>query len=160
METKSLSPQVSQALQRRAADELFASQVYHYASSCCRDWGLPNLTAFFANEAKQEQEHYRKVLDYMADWNVPFVPNTITPLPEFADVTAVLDYAYTLELTLLEAYSEFSRLVFSEDMATFTFIQEYIKIQTQSVIEYNDLIKRWEGCRNLGQVYFDTLIEG
>jgi ferritin len=120
---------------------------------------MANFATFFAGEAVQEQEHYRKVLDYLADWNVPEVPKLPAPYPECTDFETVLNHAYKLEADLLTAYSDVRRNVFDADQATFEFLSGYIKIQTDSVIEYNDLLKQWEGSKALGIIWFDRSVK-
>ena len=156
MTLKNLSNPIVTALSARAQDELYATLFYRALSGWCRDAGMANAATYFANEADDEQKHLQKLLDWCADWNVPItvpVPERCEPIVDFE---SALLKAYDMELNLGMAYNDLRRLIWTEDLFTYDFLAFFTDVQATSVIEYNDLLKQWEGSKALGIIWFDT----
>ena len=65
---------------------------------------------------------------------------------EFASLIDVIEQAYKIEYDLYEKYERSSLDIFeSNDVCTFDFIQQFRKIQTESVREYSDMLNMLEG---------------
>jgi ferritin len=76
----------------------------------------------------------------MDDWNVkPVIEKTETNF-EFENLVDIINNAYQMELGLLKAYNQSSSQMFTSDLTTFDFLQEYRELQKSAVIEYSDLL--------------------
>ena len=77
---------------------------------------------------------------YMTDWNVLPLIAPVKSVPNFSNLIDVVNKAYTMELNLLYAYNDNSRLAFQVCLSTFDFLQTLRNIQVSSVAEYSDLL--------------------
>jgi ferritin len=135
-----LSDVVVNTLNARIGDEYTAHYFYNAAHNWCADKNYKNAAAFFAAESMSELEHGKKLQQYLVDWNcIPTVPQVETNF-KFQSLPDIIEKAYELELGLFNKYVKDSQSIFGVDLATFDFLQGFRQIQTESVIEYSDLI--------------------
>lgn len=135
-----LSDKVVKLLTDRIKDEYTAHYFYRAASNWCNDVNYKKAAAYFENEALDELVHAKKLQDYMTGFNIiPQIPSA-SPKHTFSNLIDIVHQAYTMELSLMNAYNKDSHTVFSDDITTFDFLQELREIQKNSVVEYNDLI--------------------
>ena len=124
----------------RLRDEYAAHYFYRNAHNWCAGEGYLKAAAFFKAEAAAELEHAEGIQKYLVDWNVyPTLPS-IKPTINFSNLIDIVNKAYAIEYALFEAYNKNSAELFATDLNTFDFMTEYRKGQTQSVIEYSDLL--------------------
>jgi ferritin len=69
---------------------------------------------------------------------------TVKPNITFTDLIDIVNKAYALEYGLFESYNEDSKALFTSDITTFDFMTTYRTRQTESVIEYSDLLNAAE----------------
>jgi ferritin len=129
-------------LNEAVGHELYASNFYKYAASCCQKYGLFGAQKFFEKESADELTHYYKLRDFFNDRgdeaDMPQVDEV--DFKEGIDLMGILDASYNLEKDLGEFYNDF---YFSTQDATVQVrIHKFVKIQTKSVGEYGDLIAR------------------
>jgi ferritin len=122
--------------------ELYASNFYKYAASCCQKQGLFGAQKFFEAESADELKHYYKLRDFFNDRgdeaDMPQVDEV--DFKEGIDLMGILDAAYDLEKDLGEFYNDF---YFSTKDATVQVkIHKFVKIQTKAIGEYGDLLAR------------------
>ena len=140
----SLSDAVVNSLNARIGDEYTAHYFYNAAYNWCSDKNYQNAAAFFAAESMAELEHGQKIQKYLVDWNcTPVIPQVETNF-SFQSLADIVEKAYQLELDLFNKYMKDSQSIFAIDLATFDFLQGYRQIQTDSVIEYSDLLAALE----------------
>ena len=136
-----LDEQVIKILTERLGDEYKAHYYYTNAANWCKDANYPNATKFFEQEAITELEHAKKLQDYLVNWNIkPEIPQVDPGKPEFKNLVDIINGAYKIEYNLLVDYNDSSSKIFSADLTTFDFLQEFREIQKDSVFEYNDLL--------------------
>lgn len=148
-------------LSGRLNDELRAD--YHYEA--VRAWAaLKNFNGaikFFGDEAKQERKHARKLIDYVTGFNAAPKMYEVPKPMSFNSMGDVLQKSLQLETELLEAYcDDYHKLCEDGDYYTATFLQEFIKIQTESIQEYNDLINQYNNYGDLLVAQFDKDVLG
>ena len=71
----------------------------------------------------------------------------------------IINNAYQLEYSLLQKYIENSKKCIVSDMNVFRFLQKYIEIQNDSVVEYSDLINTLESINTNNKfelLYFEN----
>lgn len=130
----------------RSSDELTARYFYEVAVSWCRLNGYDMAAEFFAKEALSEGEHFKRITDFLSDWNiqVPFPAIAAPAVTEFTDLLDLLSKAYQMEYDLLKAYEKDGISIFPDCQSTYKLIQEFLQIQNDSVIEYATLINKAE----------------
>jgi ferritin len=142
---KTLDKLVVSKLLERLKDEYDAMYFYTAAANWCQGKGYEEAANFFKKEAENEHDHARKVEKYITDWNVIFeLPQIGLPDKDYESLVDVVEQAYDIEYALYEAYEETSKEMFSLDLCTFDFLTEYRKGQTDSVIEYSDMLNEIE----------------
>lgn len=135
-----LSEKVIDILTERIKDEYTAHYFYRSAANWCKNVNYKKAAAFFDAEADSELEHSKKLQEYLDDWNVkPVIQKTETN-HEFENLVDIINGAYQMEYDLLKAYNQSSSLVFTDDLTTFDFLQEFRELQKSAVIEYSDLL--------------------
>lgn len=141
---KTLADSTVKILTDRLGDEYTAHYFYRNATNWCAGIGYLKAAAFFAQEAENELEHAKGLQKYLVDWNVmPLLPS-IKPNVTFSDLIDIINKAYALEYALFESYNRDSKQLFDTDLTTFDFLTSYRTGQTESVIEYSDLLNAAE----------------
>jgi ferritin len=141
---KTLADASVKILTDRLGDEYTAHYFYRNATNWCAGIGYLKAAAFFAQEAENELDHAKGLQKYLVDWNVmPLLPS-IKPNVTFSDLIDIINKAYALEYALFESYNRDSKQLFNSDLTTFDFLTTYRTGQTESVIEYSDLLNAAE----------------
>lgn len=141
---KTLADTSVKILTDRLGDEYTAHYFYRNATNWCAGIGYLKAAAFFAQEAENELDHAKGLQKYLVDWNVmPLLPS-IKPNVTFSDLIDIINKAYALEYALFESYNRDSKQLFNTDLTTFDFLTTYRTGQTESVIEYSDLLNAAE----------------
>jgi ferritin len=142
MKTSLLSASDKKKLNQAVEHELYASNFYKYAASCCQKYGLFGAQKFFEKESADELEHYYKLRDFFNDRGDEAEMPQIDAVDfkEGIDLMGILDAAYELEKDLGDFYNEF--YFATKDATVHARIQKFVKIQTKAVGEYGDLIAR------------------
>lgn len=137
---KTLNTDVVNILNKRIGDEYTAHYFYRSASNWCANKSYKKAANFFADEADNELIHAKGLQKYLTDWDcIPTIPSVITHV-QFNNLPEIVVGAYDMEYDLFQQYVNDSKALFNVDLATFDFLQEYRKIQTESVAEYADLL--------------------
>ena len=136
-----LRSEVVSLLNKRIGDEYTAHYFYRSAANWCKDRNYKKAAAFFDHEADDELVHAKGLQNYITDWSViPTIP-TVTTNHKFNNLAEIIVQAYDMEYGLLMSYSDNSRIIFNlGDVATFVFLQDYVKQNTTSTAEYADFI--------------------
>ena len=125
----------------RIKDEYTAHYYYRNAANWCKDANYVKATAFFEAEAVNELEHAKMLQDYMTSWNVvPMIPPVTPDSTKFDNLIQIINGGYKIEYNLLVDYNDISSKLFTIDLTTFDFLQQFRKIQNESVAEYSDLL--------------------
>ena len=147
MKPKELDSAIVKLLMERHADETTAFYQYRAMSNAMKDIGFFKASAYFAKESSDELEHAKKIEDYLTDWNVvPPLAQIDKPEIKFDSPLKCIEKAYELEYDLYEKYEDISGKVLDKDICTFDFLQQFRKIQVESVADYSDKINLLAGC--------------
>jgi len=141
---KQLSPEIVNLLSLRLQDEQKASMFYNLASNWCALKGYEGGKKYFAKEAMEEQEHYQELASYITGMNSMPSPLPVSVNETFEDLCDIIEKAYEIELTLLEAYNAVSKQCIMDDLTTFEYLKKFRDIQRESVIRYSDLVNQLE----------------
>ena len=142
MKTSLLSASDKKKLNQAVEHELYASNFYKYAASCCQKYGLFGAQKYFEKESADELEHYYKLRDFFNDRgdeaDMPQID--AVDFKEGIDLIGILDAAYELEKDLGEFYNEF--YFATKDATVQVQLHNFVEFQTKAVGEYGDLIAR------------------
>ena len=135
-----LDDQSVQLLTERIKDEYTAHYFYRNAANWCKNKNYTKAASFFDAEADSELEHAKGLQNYLIDFNIqPTIPQAETN-KVFNSLVDIISVAYRMEYSLMESYNQNSSALFTTDLTTFDFLQEYRKIQKDAVVEYSDLL--------------------
>ena len=135
-----LDDQSVQLLTERIKDEYTAHYFYRNAANWCKNKNYSKAATFFDAEADSELEHAKGLQNYLIDFNIqPTIPQAETN-KVFNSLVDIISGAYRMEYSLMESYNQNSSALFTTDLTTFDFLQEYRKIQKDAVVEYSDLL--------------------
>lgn len=137
---KTLTDEIIAHLNSGIAEEYAAHYFYRGATNWCQGVGYFSAAAFFAKEAANELEHAEKLQKYLVDWNATPILPAIKFSANFAHLIDVVNKAYTIEYNLGNKYNDMSSKLFTAHLPTFDFLQEFRKIQVESIAEYSDLL--------------------
>ena len=162
MKLLTLDKNCATRLNNRLADEYKACYFYRSAANYCKSVGYDGGYSYFTKEAESELQHAKCIEDYLCDWNVLPELRPIETPQSFDGLVDIIESAYQLELDLHEAYKEDSQNILDDNTATFTFLQQFLKIQSDSVSEYATLTNKLEliGDDKLALFYFDKEVLG
>ena len=142
IQLQTLEPNEIAIIMPRVQDELNARYFYESAAMWCRMNGYDKAAQYFTSEAEQENKHYNIWAEYLADWNVQI---NFPPIPkpmQFESLINVLEQQYLIEFALFEAYEKDAIAMFPIGQNEYSIIQKFIKIQSASVIESNNLLTK------------------
>ena len=146
MKKSLLSSKVETKLNELIGQELHAMYTYVAAANWCQENGYLRAYDFFLGESKDEKEHSEILQKYMLDMgSCPELDDIDTPEADYECLHCVITAAYDMETALGKMYSKFASELASEDFMTLTKIQEFIKIQTESIGFYGDICAAAEG---------------
>lgn len=137
---KTLPDDIIESLNDAIAEEYGAHYFYRAATNWCQGVAYTKAAAFFAKEAANELEHAEKIQKYLVDWNCTPVLPSVKFSGNFKNLIDLVNKSYTIEFNLGEKYNKKSEDVFAKHLPTFDFLQEFRKIQTESIAEYSDLL--------------------
>lgn len=146
MKKNLLSSKVENKLNELIGQELHAMYTYVAAANWCQDNGYLKAYDFFLGESKDEKEHSEILQKYMLDMGAcPELDDIDTPEIDCDCLSGLIYQALEMETELGKKYSKFASELASEDFMTLTKIQEFIKIQTESIGFYGDVCSAGEG---------------
>lgn len=146
MKKNLLSSKVENKLNELIGQELHAMYTYVAAANWCQDNGYLKAYDFFLGESKDEKEHSEILQKYMLDMGAcPELDDIDTPVVDCDCLHGVIYQALEMETELGKKYAKFASELTSEDFMTLTKIQEFIKIQTESIGFYGDVCAAGEG---------------
>ncbi|MCW2764990.1 MAG: ferritin [Nocardioides sp.] len=119
-----------------AHNQYLACAVYYDAET------MPQMAAFFYQQALEEREHAMMMVQYLLDTDSEVtIPGVEAPVPTFSDVTAPVALALEQEKRVTEQINGLLRVAREEfDFASEQFMQWFIKEQVEEVATMTDLL--------------------
>jgi ferritin len=140
MKTKILSNKTEKILNDLISEELKAMYAYKAIANWCQDAGFLSAYKYFLEESSDEKAHAEILEQYILDMGcVPELYEIDEPKSDFKTLYDVIYAAYDMEAGLGKKYSENASGLVSSDAMTFTKLQDFIKIQTESIGFYGDM---------------------
>jgi ferritin len=146
MKKSLLSSKVESKLNELIGQELHAMYTYVAAANWCQANGYLRAYDFFLAESADEKLHSEILQKYILDMGcTPELTEIDTPEADYECLNCVIDAAYDMEVDLGMMYSKFASEITGQDFITLTKIQEFIKIQTESIGFYGDIRSAADG---------------
>jgi ferritin len=146
MKKSLLSSKVENKLNELIGQELHAMYTYVAAANWCQANGYLRAYDFFLGESADEKLHSEILQKYILDMGcTPELTEIDTPEADYECLNCVIDAAYDMEVELGMMYSKFASEITGQDFITLTKIQEFIKIQTESIGFYGDIRSAADG---------------
>ena len=146
MMMKLLSPKVEKKLNELVAGELKAMYTYVAAANWCQKNGFLMAYDFFLDESADEKKHSEVLQKYILDMGCsPSLDDIEMPEEEYDSLKELIYEALQMETELGMMYSKAASEMVGEDFLTITKLQEFIKIQTESIGFYGDICAAGEG---------------
>lgn len=161
MKQNLLSKDVESMLNELIAEELKAMYTYVAIANWCQDNGFLKAYDFFLEESSDEKGHSEILQKYILDMGcVPVLKDVKSPMAEYKTLKDVVYTAYDMEVALGEKYSDCSIDLAKKDILTFGKLQEFIKIQTESIGFYGDICSAAEGLSDskFEQLYLEKIL--
>ena len=119
-----------------AHNQYLACAVYYDALT------MPQMAAFFYQQAKEEREHALMMVQYLLDTDTDvIVPGVDAPRSTFDDLLAPVQLALDQERGVTEQINQLLRIAREEsDFASEQFMQWFIKEQVEEVATMSDLL--------------------
>jgi ferritin len=119
-----------------AHNQYLACAVYYDALT------MPQMAAFFYQQALEERGHAMMMVQYLLDTDADvIIPGVEAPTPTFDDVIAPVSLALAQEKRVTEQINTLLRIARDEsDFASEQFMQWFIKEQVEEVATMSDLL--------------------
>ena len=146
MKKSLLSTKVETKLNDLIGQELHAMYTYVAAANWCQDNGYLRAYDFFLGESADEKLHSEILQKYILDMGcTPELYDIDAPEVQYDSLTDLIYAALEMETELGMMYSKFASEIAGSDFMTLTKIQEFIKLQTESIGFYGDVCAAGEG---------------
>lgn len=137
---KTLPEEIVTSLNDALVEEYTAHYFYRGAANWCDNVNYKKAAKFFEAEAVAELEHALKLQKFLTGWNcTPKLPS-VKFSGEFKSLIDVVNKSYAIEYQLGSKYMNWATQTLPKHLMTFNFLQEFVDIQNQSIIEYSDLL--------------------
>ncbi len=119
-----------------AHNQYLACAVYYDALT------MPQMAAFFYDQALEEREHAMMMVQYLLDTDAGVtIPGVEAPIPTFEDVVSPVALALAQEKRVTDQISALLKTAREEgDFASEQFMQWFIKEQVEEVATMSDLL--------------------
>lgn len=119
-----------------AHNQYLACAVYYDAQT------MPQMAAFFYDQALEEREHAMMMVQYLLDTDAEVtIPGVEAPIPTFNDMVAPVALALEQEKRVTDQISSLLKTAREEgDFASEQFMQWFIKEQVEEVATMSDLL--------------------
>lgn len=144
MKPYELPSDISKLLSEKINDEYSAHYFYRQVANYCENVGYLKAAEYFKNEAEDELKHAEGLQKYLTDWNVQPELNPVKSPQSVKGLVDAIEKAYEMEYALYSEYEEISSKIFSKDLCTFDFLQQYRTIQRMAVAEYSTFLNQLE----------------
>ena len=129
-------------LNTQIGNELSAHNQYLACAVYYDTQTMPQMAAFFYQQALEEREHAMMMVQYLLDTDTEIViPGVEAPRSTFDDLVAPVQLALDQERAVTEQVNELLRIARDEsDFASEQFMQWFIKEQVEEVATMSDLL--------------------
>ena len=136
------APKFVEQLREQIGHEFAAHQQYVAIAAYYDALTMPQMAAFFYQQALEEREHAMMMVQYLLDTDADVVlPGVDAPVNGFEDVVAPVGLALAQEKRVTEQINGLLRIAREEgDFASEQFMQWFIKEQVEEVATMSDLL--------------------
>lgn len=150
-----LTPEAKVWFQKSIQSELTAANTYKCFANCMQRLGFVGAQKYFTKESADELTHAQILFDLINDLgdlaNIPTI-EAVEFMP--AGIGEALDFAFDMELALMEQYKEFYKFIEETDPVIAQQLLQFLNIQIKSVGEYGDLQMRYSVAEKTQEILF------
>lgn len=148
-----LSEEVIVRLNEQINKEMHSANLYLSMGSWCYARGLDGAGAFLFVHADEENDHARKLINYLNETDSKVEIGAIEkPESNFSSLLDVFEKTYAHEVQITESINELVDFTFSrKDYSTFKFLQWYVSEQHEEEALFRGIIDKIKIVGDTGQ---------
>ena len=140
-----LSAEMKKGLQQSIYWELYQSNLWKSLANQLQRLGLFGSQKYFLAESAEELTHYQIILEFMNDMgDCADLPKIEAIEDKVKNIGDALEIGYETETDVYNHYKDFAKDALKEDLAVYSFLQQFIDIQVKAVGAYGDLLAKYK----------------
>ena len=140
-----LSAEMKKGLQQSIYWELYQSNLWKSLANQLQRLGLFGSQKYFLAESAEELTHYQIIVEFMNDMgDCADLPKIEAIEDKVKNIGDALEIGYETETDVYNHYKDFAKDALKEDLAVYSFLQQFIDIQVKAVGAYGDLLAKYK----------------
>ena len=140
-----LNAEMKKGLQQSIYWELYQSNLWKSLANQLQRLGLFGSQKYFLAESAEELTHYQIIVEFMNDMgDCADLPKIEAIEDKVKNIGDALDIGYETETDVYNHYKDFAKDALKEDLAVYSFLQQFIDIQVKAVGAYGDLLAKYK----------------
>jgi ferritin len=140
-----LNAEMKKGLQQSIYWELYQSNLWKSLANQLQRLGLFGSQKYFLAESAEELTHYQIIVEFMNDMGeCADLPKIEAIEDKVKNIGDALDIGYETEIDVYNHYKDFAKDALKEDLAVYSFLQQFIDIQVKAVGAYGDLLAKYK----------------
>ena len=140
-----LNAEMKKGLQQSIYWELYQSNLWKSLANQLQRLGLFGSQKYFLAESSEELTHYQVIVEFMNDMgDCADLPKIEAIEDKVKNIGDALEIGYETETDVYNHYKDFAKDALKEDLAVYSFLQQFIDIQVKAVGAYGDLLAKYK----------------
>ena len=140
-----LNAEMKKGLQKSIYWELYQSNLWKSLANQLQRLGLFGSQKYFLAESAEELTHYQIIVEFMNDMgDCADLPKIEAIEDKVKNIGDALEIGYETETDVYNHYKDFAKDALKEDLAVYSFLQQFIDIQVKAVGSYGDLLAKYK----------------
>ena len=140
-----LNAEMKKGLQQSIYWELYQSNLWKSLANQLQRLGLFGSQKYFLAESAEELTHYQIIVEFMNDMgDCADLPKIEAIEDKVKNIGDALEIGYETETDVYNHYKDFAKDALKEDLAVYSFLQQFIDIQVKAVGSYGDLLAKYK----------------
>ena len=140
-----LNAEMKKGLQQSIYWELYQSNLWKSLANQLQRLGLFGSQKYFLAESAEELTHYQIIVEFMNDMgDCADLPKIEAIEDKVKNIGDALEIGYETETDVYNHYKDFAKDALKEDLAVYSFLQQFIDIQVKAVGAYGDLLAKYK----------------
>jgi ferritin len=140
-----LNAEMKKGLQQSIYWELYQSNLWKSLANQLQRLGLFGSQKYFLAESAEELTHYQVIVEFMNDMgDCADLPKIEAIEDKVKNIGDALEIGYETETDVYNHYKDFAKDALKEDLAVYSFLQQFIDIQVKAVGAYGDLLAKYK----------------
>ena len=140
-----LNAEMKKGLQKSIYWELYQSNLWKSLANQLQRLGLFGSQKYFLAESAEELTHYQIIVEFMNDMgDCADLPKIEAIEDKVKNIGDALEIGYETETDVYNHYKDFAKDALKEDLAVYSFLQQFIDIQVKAVGSHGDLLAKYK----------------